>query len=271
VIRTSLGIVGLLTLAGWGAVAGCGQAFTLATASDASSDGETTGDATRDAPADVGGDAPRDAGVDVMLDALADSRSDAPLGKDSAHDAPSGDTEVIDTGVVDTGVPWSPVCPVTRPAAGTPCMSDGAECEYGLLEYDVSCDPVMKCAGGTWSKDVAYADFGCDDLLNSPMCPLTYEGAAGLGTTGKKCSDKGLRCEYSTKGVCICSPPVNTPVVLVDAGLSWSCNPGLDCPMPRPRLGASCSTTLSCTYQSCEFGETCLDGYWHGQLLSCPL
>jgi hypothetical protein len=229
---------------------GCGEAFVAANGKDAASDHSVDDDALADAGQDANEDA--DAFFDAGLDA----------------DAPSED------GDVDAGAPWSPVCPVDRPKVGSTCPKDGVVCEYGVPQYDIGCAAVLGCTAGRWVTDTAFKSFGCQlDGPNPLKCPVNLQAVMGsiAGTTGGKCSDDNLRCEYP-KGVCICSAPPGG-VELGDAGLAWSCNPGTGCPMPRPRLGASCAgavgTSKLCTYQSCEFGEECADGYWQGQTVVC--
>lgn len=227
---------------------GCGEAFVAANGTDAASDRS------------LGDDAHADAGQDAKADALIDAGPEA--------DASSED------GDVEAGAAWSPVCPVDRPKVGSVCTQDGLVCEYGVPQYDIGCAAVMGCTAGHWFTDTAFKSFGCKlDGPNPLKCPVNLMAVMGsiTGTTGGKCSDDNLRCEYP-KGVCVCAAPTSG-VVAIDAGLAWSCNPGVGCPMPRPRLGASCAGAVGmsnlCTYQSCEFGEECANGYWQGQTVGC--
>jgi hypothetical protein len=249
VIRKALAIVAL-------AGVGCGQSFVSAGPSDATSD------------TPVGsGDAGGDASVDSGRDAIADAGTDGSGGMDVGADAPA------DSGG-DAGPPWSPVCPVVHPTGAGACLNVGALCEYARvvydnkLQYDVGCDLLYKCVAGAWSETSLANEYGCvPDAPNATSCPTSY--GAITSATNDKCSDDNLRCEYP-EGVCVCSPPMGGPALLdAEAILLWSCNPSAGCPMPRPRLGASCSTTLSCTYQSCEFGESCIDGYWQQGGVAC--
>ena len=47
----------------------------------------------------------------------------------------------------DAEGPWSPVCPDSAPAEGSPCSNESLSCEYG-------CGNVLVCAGGTWGGAV---------------------------------------------------------------------------------------------------------------------
>ena len=192
--------------------------------------------------------------------------SDGAGGGDGGRDSPGTDGPIA-----DTGTPWSPVCPEGEPTPGTPCTlspskdSAPALCEYGQLNYDPSCDAVYQCQAGVWSKASSVGGTCQPDGPNPSSCPATYadiqEDEAGT------CAQAGLRCEYA-EGVCLCS--AGFAIEIPDGGTTWSCNPGPGCPMPRPRLGSSCtSSNMSCTYLTCDFSESCTDGYWQGQFEAC--
>jgi hypothetical protein len=188
------------------------------------------------------------------------AKSDSPVGSEGGPE-----------GGKDSGSPWSPVCPEEQPALGSACsLPSGMDvfptlCEYGKLQYDVSCDTVLLCRSGSWAAETF--ESSCQpDAPNSAACPATY--AALMDEDGGSCSDNGLRCEYP-EGVCSCSTGFGGPI-MPDGGTSWFCNPGPSCPMPRPRLGSSCSgSSQNCTYLTCEFSETCQKGYWQGELEAC--
>ena len=132
----------------------------------------------------------------------------------------------------------------------------------------ISCDVVLACTAGAWTRDTDFSSSACQlDAPNSSSCPNTYVALAA--SPAGSCSVDNLRCEYPDH-VCVCARSLGGPVELVDAGETWSCNPGTGCPMPRPRLGATCAiNNQACTYQSCDFEETCLNGYWNGQEAAC--
>jgi hypothetical protein len=203
--------------------------------------------------------------VSGSSDGGSDSGSDA-LGDGGGPDAPAADT-----GPPDAGKRWSPICPEDEPKPGTACsipeQRDGrwVWCEYGKLQYDVSCDAVYQCQAGAWT--MSFPPGPCQpDGPNAPSCPSTYSALQGI-ERGACSDDDGLRCEYP-QGVCVCSTGIGGPSE-IDAGAYWSCNPGPSCPMPRPRLGASCSGSSYCQYLTCEFGEACVDGFWQGELEGC--
>jgi hypothetical protein len=189
---------------------------------------------------------PDASGNDSSDDAATDAATDAPIINDAGGDA---------------APPWSPVCPTEQPAPGSACSASASvECEYGRLQYDIGCDLVLECTDGVWQSATLGPSSCQPDGPNSAACPASLP-------TGV-CNDNNLRCEYP-EGVCQCSAGFGGPIEL-DGGLSWFCNPGKGCPMPRPRLGSSCATgDQNCTYLTCEFAEDCQDGYWQGQFEAC--
>jgi hypothetical protein len=205
-------------------------------------------------------------GPDGGSDGGADSAYDGPHFGDGGADAPLGD------GSADGGQPWSPVCPEAEPTAGSACSipekmdTPGILCEYGKLQYDVSCDAVYQCQGGAWTKSSFFSMPCQPDGPNAPSCPATFADA--MDTDGGSCSNDGLRCEYP-EGVCSCSGGFGGPIER-DGGTSWYCSPPSGCPMPRPRLGSSCSGSMqNCEYFPCEFSEACQGGYWVGEFEAC--
>lgn len=225
-------------------------------------DGGTDGG---DASPDAGRDAAEDSGPEAGMDAAKDSGPEA--GKDAGPEA-GKDAGTVEGG---DGGSWSTVCPANAPAPATTCQVSGLQCEYpqamyGKAEYDISCDTVVECSNGIWTT----TSFGgaCDpDGANSAECPTSLAGI----TSGGTCSDKQLRCEYP-KGVCTCAVNIGG-VELLDAGATWTCDPGAGCPMPRPRLGSACggSTTMnsSCIYETCSYAETCENDVWQAQGAAC--
>jgi hypothetical protein len=194
-----------------------------------------------------------------------DARDDA--AREAGQDAPEPDGSLD-----DAGNSWSPVCPEEEPTVGAPCSipekMDTPEilCEYGKLQYDPTCDAIYQCEQGVWSKGNPLGSTCQPDGPNSASCPSTYADITGID--GGACSDNGLRCEYP-EGVCSCAKSFGGPIE-PDGGTTWFCNPGPGCPMPRPRLGASCSgSSQVCQYLTCEFGESCTDGFWQGQFEGC--
>jgi hypothetical protein len=164
----------------------------------------------------------------------------------------------------DATQPWSPVCPVTAPAVGTVCTKEGITCEYGQMQYDVACDTVLQCGGGTWSKFDTFMTC-TPDAPNAAACPSTLTAVP----QGGSCAPNGLSCAYP-EGVCSCAPQIG-PVEFIDGGQgpTWTCNPGPGCPMPRPRLGSPCTGNTSCSYESCAYGQSCQDGAWLAEEEGC--
>jgi hypothetical protein len=189
---------------------------------------------------------------------------DARNAEDGGHDAQTKG----DAPPGDAAAPWSPVCPENAPTVGSLCtVPDQTTCEYGLIQYDIDCDTVLQCQSGAWTK---FSTFGTcvPDGPNGAACPATFADVP----QGQDCAPAGTTCEYSA-GVCTCSMSLGGPIRLGDGGdpATWMCNPGTGCPMPRPRLGTACSAgaETDCTYESCEFGESCSDGVWQGQEEGC--
>jgi len=240
---------------------GCGQALTAGPGdTDGGPDAQTGSEGGHgDASPSADGSSTGDAGEDARVDAT---------GGDASPDASSRDAET-------DAAKWSPECPATAPIAGAACSIDGLQCEYPRLkylyqlQYDVACDIVVQCTGGTWG-DVSITPTACNpDSANSTACPAKFDDIQNGGSC--PASDKGLRCEYAA-GVCVCAAALGGPVTVLDAGVSWGCDPGSGCPMPRPRLGSACSTGQTCTYETCAFAESCAkSGVWQGVETACAV
>jgi hypothetical protein len=181
----------------------------------------------------------------------AQTKEGGQVGKDASTDAPSS---------------WSPVCPENAPDLGSSCsVAEGTTCEYGNIQYDITCDTVFVCESGSWSKFAASGTC-VPDGANAPTCPATLADVQ----QGQDCTPSGTTCQYSA-GVCTCNMSLGGPVQIGDAGntATWTCNPGAGCPMPRPRLGTACSAAENCTYNTCEYSQLCGDGAWRGELEAC--
>ena len=168
-----------------------------------------------------------------------------------------------------------PVCPDTRPTAGSPCEPFfGPYCEYGDSP-NPACNDAFKCGSGSpdWTKIPSTGTCPAP----SAKCPGSYPG---LDNMEQKCTVDGLSCEYP-QGFCVCSSdPGGLPTT---GGPLWSCSsPGKGCPEKRPMLGSPC-TSLSpkgdstapgpvCDYGSCSGGvaEQCSGWYWELVDTACP-
>lgn len=161
-------------------------------------------------------------------------------------------------GQPDSAAPWSPFCPDSAPSAGSTCSSEGVYCEYGEAWWDVSCDDVLRCIGGSW-QTAAVSEQTCFPAPgpNAPSCPsspLTIPAGAA-------CAAPGTACYYGQGAVCTCSIPAGLDAP--DAGPSWACGPDPGCPSSRPRLGAACSAGPICEYDDASgFAEVCQGGAW---------
>jgi hypothetical protein len=241
---------------------GCGQAFKAAPLANI--------EGGPDAPEGDSGE-PADVGTGEGGSPIADGGSVDASAEAAGVDGAGGANEAGGDGGTDAGS-WSAVCPVDAPTVGVACSLAGLQCEYprgalyaGKLQYDVTCDILRGCTSGAWAT-VSFGGVACTpDGPNSTMCPASLDRVANGGA----CADRSLRCEYPD-GVCTCAPNLGGPIMLVDAGASWSCNPESGCPMPRPRLGSACATVgQMCTYEACAYEEICQDGIWQGEEEGC--
>jgi hypothetical protein len=168
----------------------------------------------------------------------------------------------------DSSSPWSPVCPPSAPAPGSSCTQQTVQCEYGGATWNVACDVVVQCENGVWTT-IKPSFEACTPQPgpNPPECPASYaavpQGATCAGSTS---------CTYP-EAVCSCSYPLGgPPPPNLDGGINgyWSCVPEPGCPMPRPRLGAACSIEGTfCTYETCSYGQTCINGVWQSSPMAC--
>jgi hypothetical protein len=166
----------------------------------------------------------------------------------------------------------SPACPASIPATGTACTGTLA-CEYGN-DPSVACDSVATCASGAWSVlPPARAFCGTN---NPPTCPASFGSVEGETT----CTPIQLDCLYP-EARCHCSPSscLGGPChIEPDGGQPppvWVCNvpTGGNCPIPRPRIGSSCSQNgRTCDYGSCTGGVSlvCASGVWQDEPVGCP-
>jgi hypothetical protein len=214
-------------------------------------------------------------GCGSSFEAARDAGEEAPLGdggrgeasQDSSADA---HTDASGDASTDSGS-WSPYCPELEPGVGTKCSMGGVECEYPrtepTLQYDVACDDVRTCskATGKWTDGQLLSAKCKNDGPNAGSCPSDYSSAVG----GEGCKVPNVWCEYDA-AVCVCMPPSGPTTA--DGGYVWSCNPGGGCPMPRPRLGSTCTIDgQNCTYLTCAYGQQCQDGSWHATVEFCDM
>jgi hypothetical protein len=175
-----------------------------------------------------------------------------------ATTSPSFDGGVSSDGSTgeDAAGPWSPLCPGSAPAEGSPCTEENLSCEY-------DCGNVVVCAGGTWGGAVGTSPYCPPTGPNPQGCPSTL---ASIGDGGACTGPASGACVYPA-GLCYCVGPFD-PVP--DAGMTWWCGPGAGCPIDRPRIGSTCDTAgVSCTYiPDCDT-QTCTGGYWQGGVALC--
>jgi hypothetical protein len=163
---------------------------------------------------------------------------------------------------IDSSPPLTAGCPTSLPADGSSCTSEGLQCEYGDSWWSVSCDSVVQCAGGQWSKFMpTFGPCTPQPGPNAASCPADYAAVP----QGSACSANGLSCIYG-QGECSCQVPLGGPI-FVDGGSGyWGCVPEQGCPFPRPPLGSACTSGPSgnsdCTYEACAYAQTCQNGAW---------
>jgi hypothetical protein len=183
--------------------------------------------------------------------------------QDSGAPPTDGGAPGSDSGApsVDSG-PWSPICPVDIPTAGTPCAPSEVNCEYGDSAEPV-CNTIAQCLLSPPQWLIAAPDPRCPlpPPTNSPGCPASYAEVMA----GSPCSDGGSgygECWYPD-GQCDCN------LDLTLHSRTWSCMPQpAGCPASPPRIGTACSAAgILCTYYGCQVSGTqaqCENGVWQG-------
>jgi len=168
----------------------------------------------------------------------------------------------------DAPAPWSPVCPDAPPKPGTGCTQQTVQCEYGSATWNVACDTVVQCENDVWTTITpSYEPCTPAPGPNPAACPASH-AAVPVGTS----CQGDVTCTYPD-AVCSCEYPFGGPPPPGDdAGITgnWYCVPEPGCPMPRPRLGSACSGEGTfCTYETCSYGQTCINGTWQSQPMAC--
>jgi hypothetical protein len=171
-------------------------------------------------------------------------------------------------------------CPATKPQPGGTCVGKQT-CEYGD-DPSAACDALMACVSGAWTTTQEPATTGCS-TTNPSTCPTTF----GDVTQGDACGAQPFDCYYA-EARCSCAV-----VVLQGACIksdcpapTWDCDtPATDsanmltpedgCPVPRPRIGSSCSNAdfeKSCNYGYCQGGVAilCTSNVWQIETIDCP-
>jgi hypothetical protein len=148
------------------------------------------------------------------------------------------------------------------------CGPQGLVCEYGTATVQ-ACDTVASCNGGRWQ--VTAPDPG------GPLCAAlpTIQCPSSRATVplGQHCTPLGLACDYA-EGRCACDVRTGTAGDAA-AEATWICpSPEPACPLPRPRLGTTCSKEgLECDYGTCAIpgatAETCTGGIWVEAAFKC--
>ena len=158
--------------------------------------------------------------------------------------------------------------------------------EYGT-DPSLSCDTLATCAAGTWKVN-PQTGIPCT-TTNSAACPASF----GDVTNGGSCADVASKGDAATLGgsiscyfpearcVCTNACELGCRAASPDGGplpYFWSCDiptpASPSCPVPRPRLGESCSAPGdNCDYNACGGGTAivCVDGgLWQPGNYSCP-
>lgn len=156
-------------------------------------------------------------------------------------------------------------CPSSPPVSNASCSGTYA-CEYGT-DPDVSCDTLATCSSGHWLVRPAGGGASCSTALD-PSCPATF----GALSQQSLCKPEGTLCSYDVAR-CICATHCG---LVGKPEAAWCCPdapPGGNCPSPRPRIGASCSSAGTvCDYGSCggNVALQCTGGMWQATEVACP-
>ena len=226
--------ISLLAVFVSGLAVGCGGAFVPIDSTGGDGGGGDSGVQDGGGPADAGG------------------------GDAVTHDAPTGQ---------DAPAPWSPACPDAPPKPGDACTQQTVQCEYGTATWNVACDTTFQCENAVWTTiKPSYEACTPEPGPNPAACPASYSAVP----TGTACHNN-ITCTYP-EAVCACDYGFGGPPPDFDGGIagSWGCVPEPGCPMPRPRLGSACSIEGTfCTYETCTYGQTCINGMWQSQPMAC--
>lgn len=189
---------------------------------------------------------------------------------DDAGDASPGDASPAPDGspTRDASPPSGP-CPAQAPALGSACADEDLQCEYGQSEYP-ACDTVVQCSSGSWQS---YPMGGVCPAPNPSSCPPTM--AAANGSSCDPGPYGATSCFYPTGG-CYCGSLGGPIPIEPDGGYppqTWFCDdPGPGCPLPRPRIGSTCTDEgVSCQYLQCNFAQSCTGGVWVSQPEGCAV
>jgi hypothetical protein len=165
----------------------------------------------------------------------------------------------------------SPYCPSTQPAEGSSCSVEQMFCEYGN-DPNMQCNVIAQCSLGHWT--VMKPGGQCPTPPNPSACPATFASVP----VGQHCGTLvGTTCDYP-QGFCGCAVPQMGPYPEDASAVAiWTCDsPEPGCPMPRPKLGTSCTQEgLQCDYSPCSLPTgaslVCQSGAWQEQQYGCAL
>lgn len=157
------------------------------------------------------------------------------------------DTSVGDVGTDDGRDGAGGRCP----SAGTPCAEGGQLCEEGESPNPI-CNATVICLDGRW---VTLSSARCRPVESTaPDCP------GSVPAVDSDCAVSG-RCLFPT------TPDGGSAFCRCQLG-HWECERAT-CPLPRPNLGAPCSTEgKRCDYGRCDtlWGflvvQVCRTGRW---------
>ena len=206
----------------------------------------------------------------VAAAAFACGGSTSSGGSGSSGGASSG-TNGSSSGSSNGSGPGGTACPSAAPNAKTACAVAGLQCEYGA-DPDLSCDDLATCSSGSWQLTGGSSAQTCPTPAASGACPATYSAAETAGS----CSASGTACGYP-QGRCDCAVATGGPPTVGTKATRWLCdNPGTGCPMPRPRVGSTCTQSgLTCNYGACSIpdgvGLACTGGLWQVSPVACAL
>jgi hypothetical protein len=178
------------------------------------------------------------------------------------------------SGGTSSGSVLGGACPASTPGTKASCAAsiEGVTCEYGD-DPNLACDPLFTCTNGTWEPVNTDTSSTCPTpVANGGACPASY----GAAETAGSCTATGTSCAY-VQGRCECAVPTGGPPSVGGNAAKWLCDdPAAGCPMPRPRVGSTCSPSgLQCSYGACSIPDgielVCTAGVWQTTPTACAL
>jgi hypothetical protein len=185
----------------------------------------------------------------------------------SADAGPTGGDSAMVSDAPSSSEGGAPSCPTVAPTEGSACGPQGLACEYGSAAVE-TCDTVATCNGGRWVVAAPSSSDATCQTGTAAQCPGWLQGV------GQHCDDYAVNCDYP-QGRCSCTTRMSPTVTDASAQATWICpSPDPSCPLPRPRVGTPCSSSVECDYGTCAIpgatAQTCTGGVWTEASTACP-